>query len=477
MSSVKVFGVNSTTTVKQHIDGTNKIGCGHSKHLYVGRNGGNDYKAFVKFDLDWSGVGKIVSAVLNLTTDEYDTFGTAGEPGEMPAPGVTDAPLITIRRNTSAPTFGSNVDGTFDSSDYTNPSTTTSYSKQGVMTPHGADQLIQIDITDIVRAWAPTSVYAGHNFPNYGIALYGDVSTTHNWSGWSKYHTGGGGAAEQPSITLTYELAPTVPNTPTNLTPAGSVSSLASFQGDFSDTKSGDTLSTTDIEIYDAGVSATGTGSTNRINKTAHGLANGSNVWVTAATGGGGIPSFTKLYVRNATANDFQISTTATGAVVDFNDYSAITYSVQVATVANYTASNSDKVAAHFTIPFSAVHGWTPKVGLTYRWRARYKDQEGQVSAYSGLVSFVLTNTPPNAPTLSPVNASSYSSFNLVLFRGGTFSDANNDKLEAHQVQLSPYASGDVRWDEADGILWDTGKVFDSLRRHELGRSITAAAR
>ena len=463
MSSVKVFSVNSTTATRLKTDGTGGQGDGHSKHLYVGRYGSYDYKSYIKFNLDWSGVGKIVSAVLNIYTDEYNTFGTAGEPGIMAQPAVTESPIVVVRRCTTAPTFGTNVDGTFDSSDYTKPQATTTESVQKAMTPHGANQLIQIDITAMVRRWAPTSVQGGSNYSNYGIALYGDTSTAHNWSGWSQYHTGGGGAAEQPSITLTYELAPTAPNAPANLDPNSlSLPSLSTFEGDFSDIKAGDTLVSTDIEIYDAGVAATGTGSTNRINKTAHGLKNGANIWVTAATGGGGIPSFTKLYVRNVTTNDFQISTTATGTVVDFNDYSAITYSVQLA-ARNYVATNSDRVAGHFIIPLGAL-AWSPKAFVTYRWRARNRDQEGQIGAWAGLTSFKLIDTPPNAPTLSPLSGSSYSSFNLVLFRGGTFSDPDGgDRLTAHQVQLSTFPAGDTRWDdEPDAFLWDTGKQFDA---------------
>ncbi|EKO35305.1 hypothetical protein [Leptospira santarosai] len=55
--------------------------------------------------------------------------------------------------------------------------------------------------------------------------------------------------------------------------------------------------------------------STDRISISAHGRTEGSLVKFSFS--GGGITALVKYYVRNPTANDFQISATATGAIID----------------------------------------------------------------------------------------------------------------------------------------------------------------
>jgi len=461
MSQSKVFSTAIDTVRRIKTDASTHDGDGKSKHLYVGRYGSYDYASFIKFTLDWTDVGSIVSATLNLYTDEYNSFGTAGEPGLMAAPAITDKPTVTVERLVAAFTEGTNVDGTFDASDYVNPSRTTTSAVTKALTPSGADLLHTIDITAIVKAWAPATVVGGGRAANYGIGLYGTTDSTKNWSGWAREHTGGGGASERATITLVYNYGPTIPNVPQNLVPSGNVSSLPQFEGDFSDIRSTDKLQSTSIEIYDAGHAATAATS-DIITSAAHGLANGDIIYFTSLTAGTGLATFTPYYVRLKTTNTFEVSHTPTSAYIDITvAYSAMAWSRQVGTLSK-VASNSERVAAHFIVPKPVTLAIFAT--RTYRWRARYTDQEGQVSPWAGLVSFVLTNTAPNAPVLSPVSGSSYASLNLVKFKGGTFTDPDaGDNLGSHQVQLSPFASGDVRWDEADGILWDTGQVYESL--------------
>ncbi|EQA52326.1 hypothetical protein [Leptospira kmetyi] len=57
------------------------------------------------------------------------------------------------------------------------------------------------------------------------------------------------------------------------------------------------------------------TPATDRVNVTAHGCVEGQ--LVKFAFTGGGVTALTKYYVRNPTTNDFQISTTASGTIVD----------------------------------------------------------------------------------------------------------------------------------------------------------------
>lgn len=475
--STRVFSIASDTVVRTDPDGSSGQGCGHSKHLYVGRYSSKQYKSFLKFNLDFSGMATIQSAVLNLYNDEGDTLGTALEPGSMPIPSSSDHPEIGVYRLTDSFTEGSNADGHFDSSDYTTAGSTTSGGVHKVITK-GADLLNTIDITAIVKSWAPTSVAGGGKKTNYGIVLKGSTDTKENWSGWSEDHTGGGGASERPSITVTYTLGATKPNVPSVLTPAGTVPSVSTFEGNFSDTRPTDTLQSTDVQVFDGGHSGTASASTDNITATAHGLNVGDIIYFTSLTGGAGLTTFTPYYVRvKVDANTFRVSTTLTGASINITtNYSALTWSRLVAEMSK-VATESERVAAHFIVPKPDTLQLT--VGSTYRWRARYTDQEGQVSDWTAFVSFVLSNTPPNPPVLSPISGSSYSTFNLVKFEGGLFTDSDGDLLMAHQIQLSPFAPGSPSWDEADGILWDTGQSYEAhgatrWTDYYSGRALTA---
>jgi len=462
MSLTKVFAVSKDTVKRNQDDGGGGQGCGNSKHLYVGRYGSSgssrNYDSFLQFTTNWTDVKKIVRATLNLYTDEYDTFGNAGEPGIMPAPKSTDKPKILVRRLTTSFTEGGNADGHFDSSDYTSPSHTTSGGVTKTMTPNGADLLHTIDITAIVKAWAPASVAGGGAQHNHGIGLYGTTDTIENWSGWAMEH---GNGAERPSITLEYELGPTIPDAPTGVTPFGTIPSLDTFEGDFTDRRLTDTLQSVAIEIYDAAHS--GTASTgNTITTSGHKLAIGDSVYFTAV-GDTNLTAFKHYYVVSSgfTTNVFKVSTTLGGSVFDITTGDTVTWSRLVKAIPK-VATESERVAAHFIV--AKPSSFTPTTGATYRWRVRVVDQEGQTSPWAGLYSFVLSNTPPNPPVLTPTSGTSKASLNLVKFQGGTFSDPDTgDRLMAHQVQLSQYAGGDFRWDEADNILWDTGKSFDSF--------------
>ena len=476
----RVFAIASDTVVRNSDSGGSGQGCGNSKHLYVGRFGSTgssrNYDSYLKFTLDFSQMASIQSAFLNLYTDEFDTFGTAGEPGIMPAPSAADAPKVFVYALNDAFSEGGNADGHFDSSDYTVAANRGSGVSKAMA--KGPNLLTQIDITAIVKSWAPSSVAGGGKKTNYGIALRGDTSTGHNWSGWAQEH---GNAAERPSITVNYTLGPTVPDAPTNMTPVGAIGALTDFEGDFTDIRPTDTLQSTLIQVYDAGVAGTAA-TNNRIAKSAHGLAVNDIIYFTSLTGGVGLSTFHAYKVRAVIdSGHFTLKEGATGAAtteIDItNDYSALTYSKLVGQFTK-VATESERAADHFIVPMQG--NIAIAAGPTYRWRARVTDQEGQTSAFTGLVSFNLTDTPPNPPVLNPISGASFATFALLAFRGGAFSDPDpGDYLAAHQVQLSPFAAGDARWDEADGIIWDSGKTFEPFGATDwtdyyAGRGLTA---
>ena len=71
----------------------------------------------------------------------------------------------------------------------------------------------------------------------------------------------------------------------------------------------------------------TGTASTDRINKVAHGYSNNDDIVFTSLTGGAGLTANTVTYwVINANADDFQVSATRGGAAVNITtDYTDMT--------------------------------------------------------------------------------------------------------------------------------------------------------
>jgi len=451
VSQTLVWAANLATTVRRHRTTGATAGSGQSKRLYVGRYGSYDYDAFVKFALSWTDVGKIVSAVLTIYTD--DGLGV------MPST-TTESPNSYVRRLTAAFVEGDAPDGEWQSNDYTNPAKTTSDQKYRAPITREELGLNQIDITAIVEDWAPSTVKrrngtAGGKATHYGLVFNGTTETSHNIGFASDKWTD---AQYRPVITLTYEYGPTVPDAPTNVTPTGSVAALVDFQGDFVDSKRPtDRLASSTVQVYDAGVVATSTASTNNITKAGHGLKLGDIIYFTSV-GTSGIPLLTAYYVRVVVStSQFRFATSTTADSFDVTGDSSVTYSKRLYS-GTKLATGAQSDAAHFThVPDNLAN---LLANTTYRWRSRVTDNEGQVSAYTSLISFSYTNTAPNAPTLTPVAASTFVNPDGIPFRG-TFSDSDaGDQMYAYQVQMSAYPSTDARWDDDAYILWNTGKRY-----------------
>ena len=457
MPQFRTFSAAKDTVVR---NGASDTGCGKSKHLYAGHKGSYQYTSYVQFSLDFSDVRKISSAILNLVTDEYASFGPSGEVGIFDAPNSNDTPRFYVYRLNDGFTEGNSVDGTFNTSDYTYAAIvgTTKVSHTLTTAEKGPNQLVSINITDIVKAWATSGVEGAGRKGNFGIAIKASTDEHNKCSFWSREHSIAG---ERPTITLSYELGPTVPDAPPGtlggvMSPSGAVTSVAAFEGGFSDRRPTDTLQSVEVQVFDAGHSAT-MATNNVITNTAHGLINGDVIYFTALTGAAGLTTFDGLYVVQKTTNTFKVSQSKGGSEVNITTSGSGTWSKIVHAPGSHTADNSERVAAHFISP---IVGWTPTAGVTYRWRARVKDQEGETSPWSSLISFHTTNTPPNDPVLKPVSGTSVATLNLLKLEG-TYSDpTDHDALLAHQIQMSPFPPGDLRWNEGDGIFWDTGKVF-----------------
>lgn len=374
MSQTKFWSVVADNTVRvtasTQADG---VGCGGSKRI-VAVLGTQDYKSFLKFDLDWTGVGRVLKATLIVYTDD----GVFLETG--------DTPKAIMRRLLSDFRDGTNADGVFSAADYTKPSLSTTDQKS-VSLSAVADSVTRIDITSWVNLWAPTTVKqsngsAGGNQKHYGLDFqpYSPASTKTRWVGWSNHATN---PSLRPSIELVYEEGLTPPNTPTGLTPTGTVSEIDAFEADFSDTRNADTLAYSEVVVY-------------------------KNDGVT------------QVWTKKEKASATEIEN-----------------------------GRSRLVPATIAI----------KANTNYKWKVRHYDNQGQVSPYTALTTFQVSNTQPNVPVPTP-DGSSYASLGTVLFKGGTFSDPDGDALQAYQVQLSTLAEADPRWDMPEFWLWDTGKVY-----------------
>lgn len=452
MAQTKVWAANLGTTVRHNRSTGANTGQGQARRWYVGRHGSYDYDSFVRFALNWSGVGKIVKAVLTIYTDDGG--------GEMPST-TTEHPHIQVRRLMDAFTEGNAPDGDWQTNDYTTAVGTTTRYASPLLT-RAELGVNNIDITGIVEHWAPSTVKQrngspGGKTPNYGLGLFGTADPDENIGLISDKWPD---TTLRPYITLTYELGPTAPDAPSNMTPSGSVASLTTFEGDFTDADPSDTLKTTDINIFDAEHTFSTIGVSNTVSHINHGLANGAIIYFTRLVGGVGLSLFTRYYVVQRTATTFKVSRTLGGAEVDVTtQYTDGGWSKLLHT-GTYIASRAEIDADRFSL--------VPPTGnlrpnTTYRWRARNNDQEAQVGAFSSLVSFSFQNTQPNAPTLTPASGSSFANPDSVLFRG-TFSDPNaGDQMLAYEVQMSAYPEGDARWEDDEFRLWNTGKRYVTL--------------
>jgi hypothetical protein len=452
VSETRVAAASDSAVTRKNWKTGATAGSGGNRRFYTGRNGDFDYRSFVTFLMDsafWLGVGRIVSAVMTVYTDD-----DGGSEGEFVKD--TDAPHLYTRRLISAYSHHTNS-ASFVSGDYTNPTNTTTGAVGATPNP-AALIATQIDVTALVEAIAPKTVRRrdgtpGGAAPNYGFLLFGNTAVANHWAGVSSKAESGLNASK-PVLTLTYDFGVTTPNAPSNLSPVGAVGALDDFEGDFSDPRTTDTLRESEVEVYTADKSGTAA-TTDIVTVTAHGLANGDFVYFTSLTGGAGLSTFTRYCVRDKTTNTFKVTTgsTSAGAVTDITTaYTAL----KVATLLYHVAkieSDTAITAGRFSHVPSAL---SLKRLTNYQWRARVLDNESQWSPYSALVTFSVTNTAPTAPILTP-NAITVATLANVAF-GGNFSDPDSDKMLAYQVQMNSVGSGDPSWDDDSALLWNTGK-------------------
>jgi len=441
MSQTKNFAVSSGTTVRVHRTTGAKAGAGLSKHWYVGRDGNYDYDSYVKFTLNWTDVGSIVSATLVIWSDDGS--------GESDL-STTDVPTVNVRRLTDA--FANGTHTTFSSLDWTTAAGTTSGSKT-VTTARAANALNRIDVTAIVRAWAPAAVTGGGKLANYGIGLYGNTDKTKNWATWSDQAVD---AAVRPYIELVYEYGPTTPNTPTGLVPSGAVGTITTFGADFSDLRTTDRLVSSEVQVFSPPHSGT-VAVSDFITSVNHGLNNGTLVWLTSLSGGAGLSQFVPYYVRQKTASTFKVATTnADATIVNVTTTGTLTW---VTSVYDVTLPCSNTEATNGRSLHTPTSAFSIPSNVDHQWRVRQTDQEGMTSPWTAFTTFSYTNVNPGNPTTEPASGS-FATLDGVRFRMTNYTDSDGDALDSYQMQLSAYPSGNPNWDDPLFVLWDTSRTY-----------------
>ena len=392
MSQTKQWASDLGAAARSH-SGYPSQGAGGSTRFYVGYLSPYQYTSYLRFALDWTGVGKIKSAILSIYTDD----GLGGFDSSM-----TNTPYAAIQRCTSAFTKHSSNPG-WIAGDYNAPNRTTA--NQVVFHPSRAVNAVNdIDITAMVEDWAPSTVKkrdgtGGGKAANYGVGIIGDFTPTDRWAAFSDAYSD---TSYRPSITLTYEYGLVLPDVPGSMAPTGSNPAASAFTGTFSSVKDSAILAFSEVEVFTAAATASGQ--------------------------------------------------SVTGGSVVFTSRQA--------------ASDTEILNSVFNLVPSAL---TLTRNVDYKWRARVTDQEGQVSLWSDLVTFSVTNDPPTAPTITP-SGSTYASLSGVQFRTGTFNDPDGgNTLLAYQYQLSAYPSGDIGWLDDSEIRWNTGKVYTPAGATETG--------
>lgn len=466
MAQTVTWLADQSLVQRKPVAGGTTTGCGKNARMYVGRDGSYVYWTYQRFAQDWSEVtpgSRIISAEMVLTTDD-------GLGGKFGIHSSNDTPRIKVRRlkpgSTGAWSQRNNADEHFDTGDVDNAAYETADAFNKSMAK-GAETITTLNVTAMIEDMAPKSVKrrsgsAGGGLTNHGFGFYAySTKDDDQWAGWSKY---GPTPSFRPYIILTFEPGHTTPNTPTeNLTPDGAVASIGAFQGDFSDPRTTDTLKSTSVQVYGAtgryAVKSGNADTDNTVDVTNHGYEKNHEVWFHSLTGGAGLSTGRRYYVHSVVnSNSFKVKTSLDGAAVDITTaYSALTVARPLWTRYGVVASNTEVINARSNV---TPDGFTPVVGTNYKWRMRQTDNEDQTSPWSALVTFSVTNTDPNPPTITPPDLSDFpDGLTSVWFRG-TFSDPDGDALLAYQVQLSASPEGSANWDNAEAILWDTGKVY-----------------
>lgn len=475
MGSVRLSSVADARIAQ---NGAAQTGAGASDALPVGLYSGFLFRSLVKFTLpDWTAlhVRRVTKATLILknTSEVYVARG--------------GSPRILVKRALSGWKEGSAVSlSSSNAVTWANqPGTTTTgmTTSATLSTLNGNWQYI--DVTAIVRAWAPSGVEGGGGKPNYGFALhsYDEGSTSRTTEFYSRE------SAYDPLLIIEYE-SNTTPGAPTDLSPAiesggaggiallshpSSTVALARFSGTRSDPDPGDYVTGVQIQIFaDAATDAvpgsalidrtftafTGQPVTFGLDVDVHALTVGTNYRWRARTRDKGLAwgpwsplADSRFRVNTAPAAPFNpavdtttITPTFYGSLVD-PDAGAAIGEVRIVVYEDTPAGTIQKWDSGFVASggtrFAITYGGSPlEVGTKYRWASQIRDNLGSEGPLGSFMTWTPADVtgPSNMTPRSVETKQDSLTPNLTIGHSAAF--------DAYELEVARYPDG-------SSILWD----------------------
>lgn len=226
--ATKTFAISADSIVVQNPSG-GSLGAGKDYHLWAGYSSSYLSRILLQFTCDFTGMTAISSAVLYLRTTRASD-GTLGGYARGTHGSYASGTLYAERNTTSWAEGSYGNDEVWYLGNTVNwsnkPATTTT--GRGTFTPTRSSRPSSptndtIDITSVVRAWAPSAtVTGGGDASNYGLTLRMASETSGNFTEYySREAVGNVSSAVAAYIVVTYSTTNTAPTaTPSN--PAGS---------------------------------------------------------------------------------------------------------------------------------------------------------------------------------------------------------------------------------------------------------------
>lgn len=211
---------------------------------------GQVIRGAVDFPLSWTGINKIVSAVLSCKTSGETHYSQANDP-DIYVERITNSWSENAGRDPSDTPAGGGLLVAGDG--YDNISSTTTHRATwdvgGGANPPANNTWYSVDVTSMIEDVAPSTVLKRDGTPGGGSTFRGfllrsttESSSANNVEFWSRDQAG-----NAPSLLITYD-SNAAPSAPTNLSPSGTITQSApTFSGLFTDP--GDTMSKLAIHV------------------------------------------------------------------------------------------------------------------------------------------------------------------------------------------------------------------------------------
>ena len=226
----RFFPVAKDTVRRQKSGETKQEDGGGEQHLFAGNQSGYDYSTLIQFSLDWSGVAKVTSAYMVLTTKvaSNHVFKPYDESGVFLTRLATS---FTDPNNAAGEDVWSAAVWAPEDKDMENDIS-------GI-TQREENAVNRLNMTAMMGDFAPPNVRRHDNQPGKGKAMHGIMITHRNTTAYPNPRMSVAGmkhpdTSSRPYIELNYEPLAS-PNSLTQIAPLGSVSDpqTEAFMGSF----------------------------------------------------------------------------------------------------------------------------------------------------------------------------------------------------------------------------------------------------